>query len=376
MDLKDFQDVGDDAKDISKDVAKGAGKKAKRVLVDENFHDESDKVIKDLEARIAALHNEDKKKVDEVKKQENHEGENVSEVQENSDEVQNSNNLNENNLEEDVEKVYVEEGGGTFLDKIGPFILPICLTLFALIFAAIFMYFFSKSRVEKTAQAIQNVQTQPEVIIIKETKPEVKEVVVIEEKVVPECDLETQVLNEELNECEDLPPPPKPVFYNGTTTIVNVRFAYDRLNYDTFPMGIYLLENQNFEGEYEGFKLLATNRAYANDFFFGVDRYMVSLLGACKFVIDDAEILVENMYDSEGGAEQKNIGKNYFTGKVAKILNASKPHIVCGAMPKAVTAGQIQKDEYKDNTAGNRVTSPRGEVKVTEEAPEEEVVEE
>ena len=62
---------------------------------------------------------------------------------------------------------------------------------------------------------------------------------------------------------------------------------------------------------------------------------------------------------------------------MAKILNASKPHIVCGAMPKTVTAGQIQKDEYKDNTAGNRVTSPRGAVKVTEEAPdEEEVVEE
>ena len=37
MDLKDFQDVGDDAKDITKDVAKGAGKKAKRVLVDKRF---------------------------------------------------------------------------------------------------------------------------------------------------------------------------------------------------------------------------------------------------------------------------------------------------------------------------------------------------
>jgi hypothetical protein len=197
------------------------------------------------------------------------------------------------------------------------------------------MYFFSKGQVERSAQAIVNNQAQPEVIIIKEEKPRV-EVIVEPEVVVPECDPETQILNEELNECEDLPEPepePEPVgFENGTTTVVKVRFAYDKINYDTSSRGIYLLSEQIFgeEGQYEDFKLLMSNRPFANDMFFGIDRYMVSLMGACSYVVDEADILVSNMNDSGGDAVYNDIKDRYFRGKMEKVIYSSKPHIVCG----------------------------------------------
>lgn len=352
MDLKDFQNVqhdddvtndavsaSDTAKDImdkAKDTGKkngknGNGKKA-APLVDSEFHDESDKIIKDLEARIAALNSDTKK----VQNPEKHD-----EVHDDGHEVKNNDiyeggNTDEVKAEEDeVETVVVQEGEGeTFLDKIKPFILPIFLTIFALLFAVIFMYFFSKGKVERSAQAIVNNQAQPEVIIIKEEKPKV-EVVVEPEIVVPECDEETQILNEELNECEDLPEPePEPVvgFENGTTTVVKVRFDYDRHSYDTKPRGIYMLSEQIFgeEGQYEDFKMLMSNRPYANDMFFGIDRYMVSLIGACRYVVDEADILVSNMNDSEGDKVYDDIKDKYFRGKMEKVLNSSKPHIVCG----------------------------------------------
>lgn len=311
MDLKDFKNV--DNNDDSKVT------KTKNNFVDQNFHDESDQIIKDLEARIAALNNESKKPEAAVE-------ENISEPEEVEDP--------ETNLPE-TEEVLVDTGKDeTFLDKIQPFILPICLTLFSLVFAAIFLFFFSKSRVEKSVQAITNQQSQPEVIIVKENKPETKEVVVIPEKVIPECDPETQYLNEETNECEDLETekpilPEKSAFENGTTTVIKVRFAYDKFNYDNFPRGIYLLSEQVFSGEYEDYKLLATNRPYANDMFFGVNRNMVSLMGACQFVVDEADILVENVQDSEGDQVYSAIKDKYFRGKVLKILEASKPHIIC-----------------------------------------------
>ncbi len=350
MDLKDFQNVQHDddvvdnvvsATDTAVDTAKNIISKAKDVkkkgekkveqLVDSEFHDESDKIIKDLEARIAALNN-DTKKVETSEK--HHEVKTDSHEAENADIYQGGSADEVMTEGDDTETVVVQEGEGeTFLDKIKPFILPIFLTIFALLFAVIFMYFFSKGKVERSAQAIVNNQAQPEVIIIKEEKP--KEVVVVPEKVVPECDEETQILNEEKNECEDLPPPPPPAksgFENGTTTVVKVRFSYDKLNYDTYPRGIYMLSEQIFgeEGEYEDYKILSPNRPAANDLFFGIDRYMVSLLGACQYVVDEADILVSDMHDSEGDQVYSAIKDKYFRGKVEKIIESSKPHIVCG----------------------------------------------
>lgn len=348
MDLKDFQNVQQDddvendvisasdtakemlekVKDAGKKSDKGGAQKVER-LVDSEFHDESDKIIKDLEARIAALNIKEKK-------------EGVSaEVQLADGEAENNNIYDSGNPDEvktmidETETVILQEGeGDAFLDKIKPFIVPIFLTIFALLFAVIFMYFFSRGKVERSAQAIVNNQAQPEVIIIKEEKP--KEVVVVPEKVIPECDSETQILNEELNECEDLPEPePEPVvvgFENGTTTVVKVRFSYDKFNYDGYPRGIYLVSQQIFgeEGQYEDFKLLPISRPDANDMFFGIDRYMVSLLGACQYVVDEADILVSDMNDSQGDQVYSSIKDKYFRGKVEKILESSKPHIVCG----------------------------------------------
>jgi membrane protein insertase Oxa1/YidC/SpoIIIJ len=52
---------------------------------------------------------------------------------------------------------YEDLEGQTFLEKIQPFIIPICLTFFALVFAGLFLYFFSKSRIDSAQQAIVNV---------------------------------------------------------------------------------------------------------------------------------------------------------------------------------------------------------------------------
>jgi hypothetical protein len=121
-------------------------------------------------------------------------------------------------------------------------------------------------------------------------------------------------------------------FENGTTTNVRVRFSYDKFNYDNYPRGIYMLSEQIFgeEGDYEDYKILPTSRPNANDMFFGIDRYMVSLLGACQYVVDDATILVSDMRDSEGDQVYSAIKDKYFRGKVEKIVESSKPHIVCG----------------------------------------------
>lgn len=340
MDLKDFQNVNHDdssGDNITTDISTnnntqkvngGKNKNSKKTeqFVDSEFHNESDKIIKELEARIAAINGEDKKKQTTAKDDQEEslvvpEDDVVTETTKDFNETENVAN-------DDVEQVIVQEGADeTFIDKIKPFILPICLTLFALLFAAIFMYFFSQSRVEKSAQAIVNSQTTPEVIIVKEEKPKVQEVVVVPEKVVPECDPETQILNEELNECEDLPPPepepePEPIgFENGTTTIVKVRFSFDKFNYDNPPRGIYTTGEQIFAGEYEGYKINASNRPYTNDMFFGIDRYMVSLIGVCRYVVDEADILISNMREVEG--------QKQFTGSVEKVIGNSKPHIVC-----------------------------------------------
>ncbi len=81
------------------------------------------------------------------------------------------------------------------------------------------MYFFSQSRIKESVNAITNNNNQPEVIIIKETKPEVKqEVVVIEEPVVePEPVVAT---------------PTKAIFEDGITTVMKVRFSFDKYIYD------------------------------------------------------------------------------------------------------------------------------------------------
>jgi hypothetical protein len=129
-------------------------------------------------------------------------------------------------------------------------------------------------------------------------------------------------LNETGDECLEPEPEPEPVkagFENGTTTILHVRFSYDKFNYDNYPRGIYLLEDQIFDGDYKDFKLAPTNRAFANDHFFGVDRYTVSLIGVCSYVVDDAKILVKDV----------NAKEKYFTGNVVKIVEASKARVDC-----------------------------------------------
>jgi hypothetical protein len=89
-------------------------------LIEENLpektedFDESDKIIKDLESRLATIRNFETSEEEEEQVEEN---------------------------------VYAY--GQTWVEKLQPFIIPICLTLFAIIFAGLFLYFFSKSRVEK-----------------------------------------------------------------------------------------------------------------------------------------------------------------------------------------------------------------------------------
>lgn len=279
-------DLNKEFKDLN--IPEGVEKEAKQI--EENLPenkrdlDENERIVKDLEERLKKIN--EKEDVDEE--------------------------------EEDIE----EEA--TFYEKVQPFIIPICLTIFALIFAALFLYFFSQSRVEKTPPAIVNsgniepayYPQQPAQIVVKEEPIE--------------C-VEPQILNDAGDGCidppvqEEEPEPEKAGFENGTTTIAHVRFSFDKFSYDNKPRGIYMLEDQIFSGDYTDYKINPSNRAYANDYFFGVDRYMVSLIGDCSYTIDDARILVKNM----------TLGNNTFTGNVVKIIEASKPHIVCSPGQRA-----------------------------------------
>jgi hypothetical protein len=290
MDLKDFQYINEE-------------EKKKDSLLSHEDHDDGDKILKELEERITKLTEQDAKKdAQELEKVVTDES-----LKERLDSIDTAE-------EEVVEEVLEEE---SFLDKIKPFIIPIFLTLFALIFSAIFMYFFSKSRIQQSVTAITNQNNQPEVIVVKEEKPVVKEPVIIEEPV---------------KEPEPEPEPPKKepekiVFEDGTTTVLHVRFSFDKYSYDNHPRGIYLTGEQIFEGDYEDYKLIASNRPFANDYFFGIDRYTVSLVGDCQYVVDDAQILVSNA--TLGDRSLNSIGKKYFKGTVKKVLDASKPHVVC-----------------------------------------------
>ncbi len=262
----------------------------KREFQDLNLNDDgSHEIVKDLESRLAKIKQDENSKVV---------------VDENGNEV----------IYEEVEQEQ------TFLEKIQPFILPIALTIFAIIFAGMFLYFFSKSRVESTAQAIIN-QGVPEPVI---NEPVPIPVVIKEEPL--KC-TEPQILNEAKDACIDPEPEPQPEpepvkaeFENGTTTEVNVQFSYDKFNYDNSPRGIYLLTDQIFNGDYKNFKISPNNRSYTNDYFFGIDRYTVSLIGSCSYVVDNAKILVEDM----------RLEDKKFTGKVAKIIESGKPRIDCG----------------------------------------------
>lgn len=287
MDLKsEFKDLNID-ENLDKEVA-AIKKKIPEDDLPEKVEDfsESDKIVKDLEDRLK-----------QIKEQE---GEEVVEEEDDEDEP-------------------------TFYEKVQPFILPICLTIFAIVFAALFLYFFSKSRQQPSIPAIVNSGNVDPVYV----PPEQPQVIVKEEPL--KCDEETQILNETGDACIDKPkvedpePEPEPVvatFENGTTTVAHVRFSFDKFNYDNYPRGIYMLADQIFDGDYANFKVSPTNRAYANDYFFGVDRYMVSLIGSCQYVVDDAKILVKNMNLDESNKK--------FTGNVVKVIEASKPHVVCG----------------------------------------------
>ena len=276
MDLdKQFKDLNLDEK---VEVAKEATEKVVEKVAEKNEalekvddFSESDKILADLQSRLSNIDNDE---------------------------------------DTEVVPVVVTE---TFFDKFKSFLIPILLTVFALILTLALLYFFSKNRVKESDNSITNTGPVEEVIYPK------KEVIVVTE---PEPELEPEVVATTT-----------PVlFEEGTTTIVNVRFSYDKINYDTYPRGIYLNEQQIFEGDYMDYKLSASNRPYANDFFFGRDRYMVSLIGDCSYVVDEANILVGNMKE----------GNKLFTGKVLKIIDSSKPHIVCAA-------GQSINNNYDAN---------------------------
>lgn len=313
-------DLNNQFKDLDLNKLEDTGtSKASKNKVDQNFDipanqeiekisdfDESDKILAELEAKLAKIKEED---------------------------------LGE---ESEEDRLSVD---APFVERIQPFIIPICLTIFAIFFAGLFLYFFSNSRPQETQRAIQN-QGNIEVVEIPPKKPAVVEIKEPEPLV---CG-ENQTLSEDGLECIDLPPPPptKLGFDNGTTTVLNVKFSYDKFNYDNYPRGIYLLSEQIFDGSYEDFKLLPNSRPYANDKFFGIDRYMVSLIGSCQFVIDDAQILVSNVHDSQGGRTYSAIGDRYFTGNVVKIINASKPRIDCKGVPLNERPAATGQDEATD----------------------------
>ena len=272
-------------------------------------HDEGDKIIKDLEARLAQIKSQD------------------AEVSSNND-IENT--VAETDLDDESQQFENDDPGQQpLLERIQPFIIPICLTLFAVIFAAIFLYFFSKSRVQQTAGAIVNVGDAPKI----ET-PAPAPVI----KVEPLVCTDPQILNDAGDGCIDPPVvatttpvvETAPNFENGTTTVVSVRFSFDKYNYDNYPRGIYLLQDQIFTGDYADFKILPTNRAFANDHFFGVDRNMVSLIGDCQYVVDNAQILVKDMKDSTDDQVYSAIKDRYFRGNIIRVMHSTKPHIVCG----------------------------------------------
>lgn len=221
-------------------------------------------------------------------------------------------------------------------ERIAPYIIPICLTIFALVFSGLFLYFFSMSRIQKTLTNISN-SGNFEPIVLEAPKPVNIQVI----ETTPTCN-ENQVLSEDGKTCVDntpvattTPVATKPDFENGTTTAVNIRFSYDKYNYDNSPRGMYLLKNQPFTGEYNNFRFVPTNRPVANDLMFGINRYMVSLMGSCKFTAPGVTVLVRNM----------NLQNGYFTGKVVKVLNAAKPSIDCaGVQPVEENIGQTVGD--------------------------------
>lgn len=189
MDLqKQFKDL-DLGENLEMDVAKIEQKLNEENLPEsrEDF-DEGEKMVKELEARLKQLAGNERR-------------ENVEEY-------------------EDLEQE-------TFLEKMQPFILPICLTLFAIVFAGLFLYFFSKSRVETVQQAIIN-NGVPEQV---NYPPQPVPVIVKEEPLV--C-TEPQILNDTGDACIDPEPvatttvPVKVAFEDGTTTEAHVRFSFDK----------------------------------------------------------------------------------------------------------------------------------------------------
>lgn len=312
MDLQnEFKDLNLDA-NLDKDLNISDKDAAKNLSANlpENTSDfsEGDQIIKDLEKRLAEIKN--------------------AEVESHHTTVEGADHAEESSEEGlETENEEDEDREPTLLEKLQPFILPICLTLFAVIFAALFLYFFSQSKINNAVQAITNTGAVEQTFVPPPPVP----VVVIQE---PLTCVAPQFLNEAKDACLDPEPVATPVpekigFENGTTTVVNVRFSYDKFNYDNYPRGIYLNKDQIFDGDYEDFKILPTNRAFANDFFFGVDRYTVSLIGSCQFTIDDAQILVSNMRDSSDDQVYSAINDRYFRGKVVKVLSASKPYVSC-----------------------------------------------
>lgn len=234
--------------------------------------------------------------------------------------------------QEEGEEEYTDEDEETFYEKVQPFIIPICLTIFAIVVAGIFLYFFSQSRIEKTPPAIVNSgNIEPAV-----TQPVQPQIIVKEEPL--KCD-PPQILNDSGDACVPAPQEatstPAAEFEDGTTTIAHVKFSFDKYNYDNSPRGIYMLPDQIFDGDFAGYKINPTNRAYANDHFFGIDRYTVSLIGTCSYVVDDAKILVKNMTK----------GNNYFTGNVVKVITSSKPRVMC-------SKGQVEDASVNDPSPG------------------------
>jgi hypothetical protein len=183
----------------------------------------------------------------------------------------------------------------TLFERLKPYLVPALITILALLLTSLLLYFFSKSKTYESQDAITNTGKVEEVVV--------PSGVVVEEVVEPEEEIIATTTPE-------VATPTKVTFANGTTTIVNVDFSYDKFNYDNYPRGIFLTDKQIFEGNYKNYKLLARNRAFANDFFFGIDRYMVSLIGDCSYTVTGSDILVENMKDSTDDQSYSAIGMN------------------------------------------------------------------
>lgn len=209
-------------------------------------------------------------------------------------------------LEKGIALAQTDEPGAEALSEpvnstnsVNLYILPIALTLLALLLAGTLLYFFAMSKPTDTVKAITN---EGQVLVPTSTS----EIVFKEEPTIVVA-TPTEATS-------------TPVFFeNGTTTIVNVRFSYDKVNYDNTPRGIFLNEKQIWDGDYKDFKISPSNRGYANDHFFGIDRYTVSLIGSCIYTVDTATILVSNMVE----------GDKVFTGKVEKVIDSSTPRVVC-----------------------------------------------